>query len=177
MPFRSGEFGNDTWKGDSWMRGGGSTWLTGTYDVDRDVLYWPIGNPGPDIDGSVRLGDNLFTCSVVALDPDTGQRKWHYQLTPGDTHDWDSTEDMVLVDRVFKGQQRKLLLHADRNGFFYVLDRTNGKFLSATAFVKQQVLVRCKWTPDIRRRIKCKPGGSIPVYPSLGGGTNFIAVV
>jgi alcohol dehydrogenase (cytochrome c) len=170
-----GEFGNDTWKGDSWMRGGGSTWLTGTYDADQDVLYWPIGNPGPDIDGSVRLGDNLFTCSVVALDPDTGRRKWHYQFTPGDTHDWDSTEDMILVDRVFKGQQRKLLLHADRNGFFYVLDRTNGKFLSATAFVKQT------WNDgfDANGRPKfvagsnASPEGSIPVYPSLGGGTNF----
>jgi alcohol dehydrogenase (cytochrome c) len=77
------------------MHGGGSTWLTGTYDADLDILYWPIGNPGPDIDGSVRLGDNLFSCSVVALDPNTGQRKWHYQFTPGDTHDWDSTEGMV----------------------------------------------------------------------------------
>ena len=170
-----GEFGNDTWKGDSWMRGGGSTWLTGTYDADLDVLYWPVGNPGPDIDGSVRLGDNLFSCSVVALDPATGQRKWHYQFTPGDTHDWDSTEDMVLVDRLFNGQQRKLLLHADRNGFFYVLDRTNGKFLSATAFVKQT------WNsgfdengrPKVVDGSKASPEGSIPVYPSLLGGTNF----
>jgi len=170
-----GEFGNDTWKGDSWMRGGGSTWLTGTYDADLDVLYWPIGNPGPDIDGSVRLGDNLFSCAVVALDPNTGMRKWHYQFTPGDTHDWDSTEDMILVDRLFNGQQRKLLLHADRNGFFYALDRTNGKFLSATAFVKQT------WNagfdengrPKFVDGWKASPEGSIPIYPSLGGGTNF----
>jgi alcohol dehydrogenase (cytochrome c) len=170
-----GEFGNDSWKGDSWTRGGGSTWLTGTYDVDRNVLYWPIGNPGPDIDGSVRLGDNLFTCSVVALDPDTGQRKWHYQFTPGDTHDWDSTEDMVLVDRVFKGQQRKLLLHADRNGFFYVLDRTNGKFLSATAFVKQtwNAGFDANGRPKFVAGSNASPEGSIPVYPSLSGGTNF----
>jgi PQQ-dependent dehydrogenase (methanol/ethanol family) len=170
-----GEFGNDTWKGDSWMHGGGSTWLTGTYDADLDVLYWPIGNPSPDIDGSVRLGDNLFSCSVVALDPNTGLRKWHYQFTPGDTHDWDSTEDMVLVDRVFNGQQRKLLLHADRNGIFYVLDRTNGKFLSGTPFVKQT------WNagfdengrPKFVDGWKASAEGSIPVFPSLGGGTNF----
>jgi alcohol dehydrogenase (cytochrome c) len=132
-----GEFGNDTWKGDSWMRGGGSTWLTGTYDADLDTLYWPVGNPGPDIDGSVRLGDNCFRVPSSRSDPNTGRRKWHYQFTPGDTHDWDSTEDMVLDRSTFQGQARKLLLHADRNGFLYVLDRTNGKFLKATAFVKQ----------------------------------------
>src|SRR5215471_8601536 len=170
-----GEFGNDTWKGDSWMRGGGSTWLTGTYDADLDTLYWPIGNPGPDIDGTARLGDNLFSCSVVALDPSTGQRKWHYQFTPHDTHDWDSTEDMVLVDRMFNGQQRKLLLHADRNGMFYVLDRTNGKFLSATAFVKQtwNAGFDANGRPKIVDGSEARPEGSIPVFPSLGGGTNF----
>jgi len=170
-----GEFGNETWKGDSWMRGGGSTWLTGTYDADLDTLYWPVGNPGPDIDGSVRLGDNLFSCSVVALDPNTGRRKWHYQFTPGDTHDWDSTEDMALVDRTFQGQARKLLVHADRNGFLYVLDRTNGKFLKATAFVKQT------WNagfdengrPKFVEGSHASPEGSIAVFPSLVGGTNF----
>lgn len=170
-----GEFGNDTWKGDSWMRGGGSTWLTGTYDPELDLLYWPVGNPGPDIDGSVREGDNLFSCSVVALDPATGQRRWHFQFTPGDTHDWDSTEDMILVDRMFQGQPRKLLLHADRNGMFYVLDRTNGKFLAGTPFVRQT------WNTglDENGRPKVVPGwqaspeGSIPIFPSLLGGTNF----
>jgi alcohol dehydrogenase (cytochrome c) len=172
-----GQFGNDTWKGDSWKQGGGPTWLTGTYDPDLDLVYWPIGNPGPDIDGSVRAGDNLFTDSVVALDLATGQRKWHYQFTPGDTHDWDSTEDMILVDRQFRGQNRKLLLHADRNGIFYVLDRTNGKFLSGTAFVRQT------WNagfdengrPKIVPGSESSPDGSIPVYPSLSGGTNFQA--
>ncbi|HLQ77011.1 MAG TPA: PQQ-dependent dehydrogenase, methanol/ethanol family [Terriglobia bacterium] len=172
-----GEFGNNTWKGDSWMHGGGSTWLTGTYDADLDVLYWPIGNPSPDIDGSVRLGDNLFSCSIVALDPNTGQRKWHYQFTPGDTHDWDSTEDMVLVDRAYNGQQRKLLLHADRNGMFYVLDRTTGKFLSATAFVKQtwNSGFDANGRPIVIEGSKASPDGSIPVFPSLSGGTNFQA--
>jgi alcohol dehydrogenase (cytochrome c) len=171
-----GEFGHDTWKGDSWQHGGGATWLTGTYDPDLDLLFWPVGNPGPDIDGEIRQGDNLFSCSVVALDPKTGQRKWHYQFTPGDTHDWDSTEDMILVDRMFRGQNRKLLLHADRNGIFYVLDRTNGKFLAGTPFVRQT------WNLgfDNNGRPKIVPGsestveGSV-VFPSLGGGTNFQA--
>ena len=129
----AGEFGHDTWKGDSWQHGGGPAWLTGSYDADSDTLYWTVGNPGPDWDANVRAGDNLFTCSVIALDPNTGRRKWHYQFTPNDSHDWDSTEDVILVDRVFQGQPRKLLLHADRNGMFYVLDRTDGKLLLGKA--------------------------------------------
>jgi alcohol dehydrogenase (cytochrome c) len=169
-----GEFGFETWKGDSWKQGGGSTWLTGSYDADLDVLYWTVGNPGPDIDAAVREGDNLFSCSVVALDPSTGQRKWHYQFTPGDSHDWDATEDVILVDRTFHGQSRKLLLQANRNGMFYVLDRTNGKFLSGKPFVKQT------WNTgfDENGRPKMAPGsessleGSV-VYPGLGGGTNW----
>ena len=173
-----GELGNDTWKGDSWKTGGGGTWLTGTYDPELDTIYWPIGNPAAMTDRSVRGdGDNLFTDSVVALDPDTGQRKWHYQFTPNDGHDWDSTEDMVLVDRVWRGQKRKLLLHADRNGHFYVLDRTNGAFLSGTPFIHQT------WNKgfDEKGRPKPIPGsnsspeGSILVYPTAGGATNFQA--
>ena len=97
---RPGEPGSETWKGDSWKTGGGGTWLTGTFDPELNTLYWPVGNPAAMTDRSVRGdGDNLFTDSVVALDPDTGLRKWHYQFTPNDGHDWDSTEDMVLVDR------------------------------------------------------------------------------
>ena len=127
---------NDTWKGDSWKQGGSPMWLTGSYDPELNLLYWTVGNPGPQIDRSVRGElDNLFSDSVVALDADTGQRKWHYQFTPNDGHDWDSCQDVILVDRVWRGQPRKLLLHADRNGIFYVLDRTNGEFLSATPFV------------------------------------------
>jgi outer membrane protein assembly factor BamB/cytochrome c2 len=133
-----GEFGNDTWKGDSWKTGGGATWLTGTYDPELNTLYWPVGNPAAQIDRSVRGDlDNLFSDSVVALDPETGRRKWHYQFTPNDGHDWDSTEDMMLVDRMWRGQNCKLLLHADRNGYFYVLDRTSGAFLGAWPFVYQ----------------------------------------
>ena len=173
-----GELGNDTWKEDSWKTGGGATWLTGTYDPELDTVYWPIGNPAPMTDRSVRGdGDNLFTDSVVALDPNTGQRKWHYQFTPNDGHDWDSTEDMVLVDRVWRGQKRKLLMHADRNGHFYVLDRTNGAFLSGTPFIHQT------WNTGFDERGRpmpvpgsnSRPEGSILVYPTGGGATNFQA--
>jgi alcohol dehydrogenase (cytochrome c) len=134
-----GEFGNETWKGDSWQKGGSGAWLTPTFDPDLNLVYVPVGNPAPQIDRSVRGDglDNLFSSSVVALDANTGLRKWHYQFTPNDGRDWDSTEDMVLVDRVWKGKPRKLLLHADRNGFFYVLDRVTGEFLQATPFVYQ----------------------------------------
>ena len=173
-----GEYGYDTWKGDSWKTGGGATWLTGTYDPQLDTIYWPVGNPAPQIDRSTRGDlDNLFSDSVVALDPATGQRKWHYQFTPNDGHDWDSVEDMILVDRMWRGQNRKLLLHADRNGHFYVLDRTDGTFLSGTPFVYQN------WNKgfDDKGRPLPIPGsnssreGSFLVYPTLGGGTNFQA--
>jgi alcohol dehydrogenase (cytochrome c) len=173
-----GEFGNDSWAADSWKTGGAPTWLTGSYDADTDTLLWAIGNPGPQIDRSVRgNGDNLFSDSVVALDPDTGKRKWHYQFTPNDGHDWDSVQAMVLVDRMWRGEARKLLLHADRNGMFYVLDRTNGKFLSGTPFVYQN------WNSgfDSNGRPKQVEGsnssaeGSFLVFPSLVGGTNFQA--
>lgn len=169
-----GEFGHDTWKGDSWKRGGAGTWLTGSFDPELNLLYWATGNPGPDMDASIRKGDNLFSCSVVALDPDTGTRKWHYQFTPGDDHDWDANEAMVLADRVIDGKPRKLLLHANRNGFYYVLDRTDGKFLFAKAFVKQtwndgfDAAGRPIWKPDAR----ATPEGTL-VYPSLGGATNW----
>jgi PQQ-dependent dehydrogenase (methanol/ethanol family) len=173
-----GEFGNDTWKGDSWMRGGSPMWLTGSYDPELNTVYWAVGNPGPQIDRSARGdGDNLFSDSVVAIDPDTGTRKWHYQFTPNDGHDWDSAQALVLVDRVWHGQPRKLLMHADRNGMFYVLDRTDGKFLAATPFVYQN------WNTgfDANGRPRIVPGsnssaeGSFFVYPTLGGGTNFQA--
>ena len=173
-----GEFGNDTWKGDSWAFGGSPMWLTGSYDVQLNLLYWTVGNPGPQIDRSARGElDNLFSDSVVAIDLDTGQRKWHYQFTPNDGHDWDSAQDVVLVDRMWRGEMRKLLLHADRNGHFYVLDRTNGRFLSGTPFVYQN------WNRgfDANGRPQEVPGsnssreGSFFVYPTLGGGTNFQA--
>jgi PQQ-dependent dehydrogenase (methanol/ethanol family) len=132
-----GEPGNETWLGDSWMRGGGATWLTGSYDPELDLVYWSVGNPGPDFDPNIRKGDNLYSNSVIALNSKTGKLAWHYQFTPNDSHDWDSVQDMVLADRMIDGRMRKLLLHADRNGFFYVLDRTNGKFISGDAYVTQ----------------------------------------
>src|SRR4029077_1797060 len=109
----------------------------GSYDADLDTVYWATGNPCPLYNGPAREGDNLFTSSVLALDPATGRRKWHFQFSPHDTHDWDSNQDMVLADRAFHGQPRKLLMHADRNGHFYVLDRTTGQFLAATPFTTQ----------------------------------------
>ena len=132
-----GEPGIETWKGEEPKIGGGSTWLTGTYDPKTDTLYWPTGNPFPNSDDRNRPGDNLFTDSILALDAGTGNLKWHYQFTPHDLHDWDSTEPPVLVDTRYRGEDRKLLLLANRNGFFYVLDRTNGKILLAQPFIKR----------------------------------------
>ena len=130
-----GEPGGDSWSGDSWKHGCGTTWLTGTYDSESQLLYWPTGNPCPDYDGDVRKGDNLYTSSVVALDPATGKLRWHFQFTPHDVHDWDATETPMLVDAQWRGRPRKLLLQGNRNGFFYVLDRLTGEFLQGTPFV------------------------------------------
>jgi alcohol dehydrogenase (cytochrome c) len=169
-----GEFGHDTWSGESWKHGSGAAWLTGSYDPDLDLLYWTVGNPGPGMNGSEREGDNLFTCSVVALDPDTGQRKWHYQFTPGDTHDWDANEDVVLADSVVGGVKRKLLLQADRNGMFYALDRTDGKLILGKPYVKQTW--NSGFQPDGRPIVmpdwQSTAKGNI-VSPILVGGSNW----
>ncbi len=132
-----GEPGNETWHGDSWKTGGGPTWMTGTYDPQLNLLYWGVGNPGPDLAGDVRRGDNLYTCSLVALDADTGNLKWHYQFTPHDTHDWDANETPMLLDQKWKGHDRKVVVQANRNGFFYMLDRATGEFLMAKSFARQ----------------------------------------
>jgi alcohol dehydrogenase (cytochrome c) len=132
-----GEPGHETWSGDSWKTGSGATWLTGSYDAQLRLLYWAVGNPGPDFDPVKRQGDNLYTCSVLALDPDTGRLAWFYQFSPHDTHDWDSAEDLILAEEPIDGRTRHVLLHADRNGFFYTLDRATGKFISAVPFVRQ----------------------------------------
>jgi len=132
-----GEPGNETWGGrDSWKNGGGSTWITGTYDPELNLLYWGTGNPGPDLNGDVRPGDNLYTCAIVALDADTGKLKWHYQPTPHDVHDWDAISDPTLVDIVFQGRKVKALVQANRNGFLYVLDRATGKLLLTRVYTK-----------------------------------------
>jgi alcohol dehydrogenase (cytochrome c) len=132
-----GDPARSTWSGNSAEFGGGPTWMTGTYDPETDTIFWPTGNPGPDYDGSVRLGANLYSCSVLALDPKTGKLKWYFQFTPHDTHDWDANETPVLVDAMFRGKMRKLLIQANRNAFYYVLDRETGQFLAGKAFARQ----------------------------------------
>ena len=124
---KPGEPGSETWTGTDIDHRCGAAWLTGTYDPELDTLYWPTGNPCPDYDGSQRNGDNLYTDSILALDPSTGRLKWHFQYTPHDLWDWDAQQPPVLVDADWHGQPRKLLLHANRNGFFYVLDRVDGR--------------------------------------------------
>jgi PQQ-dependent dehydrogenase (methanol/ethanol family) len=131
-----GEPGYETWKGKHPEFGGGSTWLTGSYDPETDTLFWPTATPWPTTDGRDRPGDNLYTECILALDPNTGKLKWHYQFTPHDVRVWDATVPSVLVNTMYRGRERKLMLHADRNGFFYVFDRTNGELLLAKNFVK-----------------------------------------
>lgn len=169
-----GEPGHETWSGDSWKRGGGSIWLTGSFDPDLNLTYWGVGNPAPDWNGDVRLGDNLYSDSVVALDADTGELKWYFQFTPHDEWDWDSVQIPVLVDREWEGRQRKLMLWANRNGFFYVLDRETGEYLHGKNFV------RVTWAEGLDengRPIKI-PGASptregVRVWPSVQGATNW----
>jgi len=169
-----GERGGETWGGDSWKRGGGSIWVTGSYDPELNLTYWGIGNAGPDRNGDSRPGDNLYTASVVALDADTGQLKWHYQFSPHDEFDQDATQIAVLADLPWQGKPRKLMMWANRNGFFYVLDRSTGQFLSARPFV------RVTWADgfDEQGRPRRVPGqeptpqGTI-VYPGNQGATNW----
>lgn len=141
---RAGERGIETWRGKEPITGGGSTWLTGSYDPETHTLYWATGNPWPDGDDRDRPGDNLFTNCVLALNPDNGDLKWHYQFTPHDVKDRDATEPNVLIDTTYQDKPAKLLLHADRNGFFYVLDRTDGKMLLAKPFLR-----RVDWAKEI----------------------------
>jgi alcohol dehydrogenase (cytochrome c) len=174
-----GEPNFGTWAGDSWKTGGAATWNTGAYDPDTNTLFWGTGNPWPDYFDDLRAGDNLYSASVLALDPDTGKLKWYYQFTPHDVHDWDSTQNPVLVDTEFLGQTRKVLAWPNRNGFFYVIDRTNGKFLSATAFVKQT------WNDGFdyenNGRPKVLPGtdptpeGNEKVWPGIDGAANWMS--
>ncbi|MGH9434927.1 MAG: pyrroloquinoline quinone-dependent dehydrogenase, partial [Terriglobia bacterium] len=171
-----GEPGSSSWPGRSYLRGGGTTWMPGTYDAETNTLYWGTSNPAPDFDGAGRPGDDLYTDCVLALDPDTGKLKWYFQFTPHDLNDYDAVETPVLVDAIYKGQPRKLLLQANRNGFLYVLDRTTGQFLSAIPFVNG-----INWASGIdasgrpiRTGIVPTPGGT-RVCPSYGGATNWYA--
>ena len=143
-----------------------STWLTGTYDLETDTLFWPTGNPCPDFNGDERRGDNLYSDSVLALDPQTGALKWHYQFTPHDLHDWDATETPMLVDAPYGGRERKLLLQGNRNGFFYVLDRTNGQFLGTVA-------IRARGWHDCPRPSPTPAGAR--ACPSMDGATNWMS--
>ena len=156
---RKGEPGAETWQGSEPLAGGGSTWLTGSYDAETDTLFWPTGNPFPDSEDADRGGDNLYTDSILALNPATGDLKWHYQFTPHDTRDRDATEPMVLIDTTYRGKPRKLLLHADRNGFFYVLDRVTGEMLLAKPFLR-----RVDWASgiDADGRPQVKDAGGCP---------------
>jgi PQQ-dependent dehydrogenase (methanol/ethanol family) len=133
----AGDPGYDTWKGTAVEYGGGATWLTGSFDPETDTIYWPTGNPFPDSDDRERGGDNLYANCILAMEPATGKLKWFYQFTPHDVHDWDSNVPTVVVDARYRGQNRKLLLHADRNGFFYVFDRTNGALLLSKSFIQR----------------------------------------
>ena len=172
-----GEPGSETW-GDPEIlaRGCGATWLTGSYDPELDLLYWATGNPCPDLNGDRRPGDNLYTNSVLALRPRTGELVWYFQFTPHDTHDWDAQEPLLLVDEEFRGERRKLLLQGNRNGFFYVLDRVTGEFLLGEPFIEQT------WAegidPDGRPIVR---PGSDPteegsaVCPAIRGATNWWA--
>jgi alcohol dehydrogenase (cytochrome c) len=168
---------NYTWSADSGERGGASTWNTGSYDPESNTLYWGTGNPWPDTNGDVRLGDDLYSCSVIALDPDTGKLKWHFQFTPHDLHDWDATQVPVLVDADFRGQPRKLLLWPNRNGFFYVLDRQTGEFLTAKAFVRQTWAKGFddKGRPELIAGNDPTPEGNVDVWPGVDGGANWMA--
>jgi alcohol dehydrogenase (cytochrome c) len=134
-----GQPGSETWPKDSdaILHGGGMTWMTGTYDPELNLLYWGTGNPNPVMVGDGRPGDNLYTCSIVALNADTGKLVWHFQPSPHDVHDWDATQTPVLIDAEFKGKRRKLVAQASRNGFYFLLDRTNGEYLTGAPFIEQ----------------------------------------
>jgi alcohol dehydrogenase (cytochrome c) len=171
-----GQPGHETWTAESWKHGGAPTWMTGAYDPDADLLFWGVGNPMPDYDATARTGDNLYSNSVVALKGTTGKLAWYFQFTPADDHDWDSTEIPILADRNTNTGKEKQLLFANRNGFYYVLDRLNGRFVKAAAFVQQN------WTSGIDAKGRPLPPASAVahggtegklLYPGNGGGTNW----
>ncbi len=169
-----GEPGHETWAGDSWQHGGASVWVTGSYDPQLNLTYWGIGNPGPDWNSDLRAGTNLYSDSVVALDADTGKLKWYFQFSPHDDFDYDSVQVPVLADMEWKGTLRRVMLWANRNGFYYVLDRTTGEFLQGKPFAK------VTWTSGLDdsghpvRIASANPSreGTL-VYPGVQGATNW----
>ncbi len=172
----AGEPGNETWAGDSWKTGSATTWVTGSYDPELNLIFWGTGNPGPDWNGDVREGDNLYSDCLLALDADTGKLKWYFQFTPHDVHDWDATQIPVLAEGTVRGKRRKLILFANRNAFYYVLDRQTGEFLLGAPFAKQ---TWAKELDDNGRPIRLP--GTFPtiqgtvVYPSVPGATNWFS--
>jgi alcohol dehydrogenase (cytochrome c) len=169
-----GEKGAESWPGDMYQHGGGTTWMPGTYDAELNTIYWGTGNPSPDFDGSVRPGDDLYTSSLVALDPDTGKLKWHFQFSPHDLYDYDAVQTPVLVDANFAGRPRKLVVTANRNGFLYILDRTNGTYLFSKQFSASE-----NWAKRIDAAGRPVSAGLIPdekgvtVCPGYSGATNW----
>ena len=165
-----GEPNHDTWDADDWQYGGAPVWITGSFDPELNLTYWGVGNPGPDWNAEQRPGDNLYSDSVVALDADTGELKWHFQFTPNDGYDYDAVQVPVLVDRQWQGQPRKLMLWANRNGYFYVLDRTDGQCLLGKPYVK------VNWASGLDangRPIPTPQPEGMPTWPGNQGGTNW----
>jgi len=165
-----GEPGHESWQGNSWEHGGGPVWLTVSYDPNLNLTYWGTGNPGPDWNAAQRAGDNLYSDSVLAIDPDTGKLKWFFQFTPNDPYDYDAVQIPVLVDATWKGTPRKLMYWANRNGFFYVLDRATGEFLAGYPFIK------LNWASGLDnkgRPIQTPQLEGAPTFPGLQGGTNW----
>jgi alcohol dehydrogenase (cytochrome c) len=171
-----GEPGSSSWPGDLYLHGGATTWMPGTYDPELNTIFWGTSNPSPDFEGSVRPGDDLYSNCLLALDPDTGKLKWYFQFTPHDLEDYDATETPVLVDMDWKGAPRKLVIEANRNGFVYILDRTNGNFLEARQFALKQ-----NWANGIDEHGRPIRTGLIPnaegarVCPGFAGATNWFS--
>jgi alcohol dehydrogenase (cytochrome c) len=169
-----GERGSETWSGDSWKTGGAPTWLTGSYDPALNLLYWGVGNPAPDFNGEERRGDNLYSNSVVALDADSGRMRWFFQFTPHDEHDWDAAQVPVLFDTDIRGSRRHLLAWANRNAFYYLLDRQTGQFLLARPFARQTWAagIDSAGRPQALPSARPSSSGSL-VYPSVAGATSW----
>jgi len=171
---KRGDPGSETWKGDSWKTGGASSWVTGVFDKNLDLIYWTTGNPWPPLDNSTREGDNLYSNSVVALERKTGKMRWYYQFTPDDTHDWDAAQQPILADVNWQGRTVPALLVANRNGLYYAIDRRDGRFLYAKAFVKQTWLKSfdAKGKPIADPAALPSKNGTL-VWPWMHGGTNW----